>query len=88
MPKTPHPLSYSRSHCCEHTSDFVPKQQENVGGLTFDEDIGGRVARSLFGAVAAVRSRVIDTQLRDGQSAAQCVRMLSGIALLHQHPRG
>lgn len=44
--------------------------------------------RSDFGAVAAVRSRVVDAQLGDGQSAAGCVRMMSGAAPLHLHPGG
>lgn len=44
--------------------------------------------RAVSGAVAAVRSCVPDAQLRDRQSAAGCVRMMSGITLLHLHPAG
>lgn len=88
VPKTPHPPSYSRSHSCspEQNSEIVPKQRENVAGLTIDEDIGGGVDRSVFGADAAVRSRVLDTQRCDAQPAAGCVRVISGIAPLHLHP--
>lgn len=42
--------------------------------------------RSVFGAGAAVRSRVADAQLGDVQSAAGGVRMMSGAAPLHLHP--
>lgn len=88
VPKTPHPLHYSRSHSgsFEQNSEFVLKQRENAG-LTFDKDIGGGADRRVLGAVAAVRPRVVDAQLGDGQSAAGCVRM-SGIAPLHLHPGG
>lgn len=89
VPKTPHPLHYSRSHSgsSEQNSEFVPKQRANGACLTFDKDVGGGVDRGVFGAVAAVRSRVVDAQLGDGQSAAGGVRM-SGAAPLHLHPGG
>lgn len=88
--KTPHPLPYSRSHSgsSEQNSEFVLKQRANAAGLTFDKDIGGGVDRSVFGAAAAVRPCVADAQLGDGQSAAGCVRMMSGAAPLHLHPGG
>lgn len=89
VPKTPHPLPYSRSHSGspEQNSEFVLKLRANAAGLTFDKDIGGGVARRVLGAIAAVRSRVADAQLGDGQSAAGCVRM-PGAAPLHLHPGG
>lgn len=83
VPKTLLPPSSSQSL----SADL--KQWENVGGLTFDEDIGGGdVDRAVSGAVAAVRSCVPHAQLRDRQSAAGCARMMSGIALLHLYPAG
>lgn len=90
VPKTPHPLPYSCSHSgpSEQNSEFVLKLRANAVGLTFDKDIGGGVDRSVMGAVAAVRSRVSDVQLGHGQSAAGCVRMMSGAAPLHLHRGG
>lgn len=90
-----HPSTSARNCSAKDTasslsqSDSDLKQWENVGGLTFDENIGGGdVGRAVSGAVAAVRSCVPDAQLRDCQSAAECARMWSGITLLHLHTAG